>query len=251
VTLPAGPTLFWILAILMMALALTFVLPALLGRQPMADAAPEPSSAPLVVPRLPVALAIALPVLALSLYAFVGDPGAVRGHPGPLATDPVDRPTPSATREELVRHLARSPRDGRGWVLLARLEFAADRFAEAGQAYEKAIAASPRVAGDPVVWCELADALGMAQGGTLAGRPRELVQRALTLDPAHPKALEMAGSAAFEVQEYSGAAKYWRELLPLLPERSRERDELNAAIARADALADRAGMPAKAGGGGR
>ena len=85
-------------------------------------------------------------------------------------------------------------------MLLARLDFAADRFADAAAAYERALAASPKVARDPAIWCEYADALGMAQGGSLAGRPRELVMRALAQNPAHPKALEMAGSAAYEAR---------------------------------------------------
>jgi cytochrome c-type biogenesis protein CcmH len=147
------------------------------------------------------------------------------------------------TRDKLIRHLARSPPDGRGWVLLARMDFASERYADAGTSFERAVAASPRVAGDPAVWCEWADALGMAQGGSLVGRPRELVHKGLKLDPTHPKALEMAGSAAFEAQEFAAAARYWRELLTLLPARDRAREELAAAIERADAFAIRAGVP--------
>jgi len=142
-------------------------------------------------------------------------------------------------REVLVAQVTRDPRDGRAWVLLARLEFAADHFADAATAYEKAVAASPKVARDPAVWCEYADALAMAQGGSLAGRPRELVMRALALNPAHPKALEMAGGVAFEAQDYATAAGYWRELLAQIPQATRERGELVAAIERADGLAKR------------
>ena len=109
-------------------------------------------------------------------------------------------------RDELVRHLARNARDGRAWVLLARMDFEADRFDDAAVSYQKALTASAKVAADAGVWCEYADALGMAQGGMLAGKPRELVMRALALDPAHPKALEMAGSAAYEQRDFAAAA---------------------------------------------
>jgi cytochrome c-type biogenesis protein CcmH len=142
-----------------------------------------------------------------------------------------------ADRAALVHHLERSPRDGRGWVLLARAEFDADRYADAAAAYERALATAPKVAADPAVWCEYADALGMAQGGSLAGKPRELVLHALTLSPAHPKALEMAGSAAYEAGEYASAADYWRKLQAQLAPGTRERRELDAALARVDALA--------------
>jgi len=152
--------------------------------------------------------------------------------------DAITAGTPKTTsaRPELVRHLERSPRDGRGWVLLARMDFEGDRFADAAVAYERALAADVKVARDPAIWCEYADALGMAQGGSLAGKPRELVMKALALSSTHPRALEMAGSAAFEAGEYAFAAHYWRQLMPQLAERSRERLELAAAIARAEEL---------------
>jgi cytochrome c-type biogenesis protein CcmH len=139
-------------------------------------------------------------------------------------------------RDDLARHLARNARDGRGWVLLARMDFEADRFDVAAASYEKALAIAPKIAADANVWCEYADALGMAQGGTLAGRPRELVMRALTLDAAHPKALEMAGSAAYEQRDFASAVRYWRQLLAQLPERSIRHQELATAIARAERL---------------
>jgi len=123
--------------------------------------------------------------------------------------------------------------------LLARSEFEADRFSEAAAAYGKAIAASPKVARDASIWCEYADALGMAQGGSLAGAPRDLIVRALAINPAHPKALEMAGSAAYEAKDFASAARYWRELLAQMPTRTPERGELEAAIDRVDQLAKR------------
>jgi cytochrome c-type biogenesis protein CcmH len=185
-----------------------------------------------------VAVAVALPVLAFVLYALFGDPAVFDGDHGATSFASAVPGALPAERDALVRHLSRQPRDGRGWVMLARIDFAADRFAEAARAYGKAIAASPRVASDAGVWCEYADALGMAQGGTLAGEPRELVLRALALDAAHPKALEMAGSAAYEQHDYAAALRYWRQLFAQLPERSPAQRELAAAIARAEQMND-------------
>ena len=197
-----------------------------------------PSASPWRLSRRVVVATILLAVLALGLYAMTGDRSAVR--------DPLDRSASVAEdlrvptfRENLVAQVARDPRDGRAWVLLARTEFEADRFSEAAAAYEKAVAASPKVARDAGVWCEYADALGMVQGGSLAGAPQNLIARALAINPAHPKALEMAGSAAFEAQDYASAASYWRELLAQIPARSQQHGELAAAIDRADEFARR------------
>jgi len=128
------------------------------------------------------------------------------------------------------------PRDGRGWVLEARRHMDADRFGEAARAYEHALAASRKVAADALVWCELADALGMAQGGSLKGRPAELVQKALAVKPNHPRALEMAGSVAYEQGDYAKALLYWEQLLIQLPAGSAAHAELSAAISRTRAM---------------
>jgi len=246
VTALSPSTLFSIIAILMAAVALAFVLPAfLLRREPSRMATDAPSVAAtgtatlFAASRWVLVPVLLLPVLAFELYSMLGDPAAVSGRAGIAARDGDDPQVAPVLREDLVAHLARSPRDGRGWVVLARLEFEADRYAEAATAFARALEASPKVASDPAVWCEYADALGMAQGGSLGGKPRELVLRALTLNPAHPKALEMAGSAAFEAQDYGTAAGYWRQLLVQLPDRARARAELEAAISRADQLANR------------
>jgi cytochrome c-type biogenesis protein CcmH len=208
-------------------------------RRLLRDANDTPDFAPFTAaPRAAaIAIIVALPALAFGLYVLFGEPGALQRA---SIADSVPADSSSAAtirRDDLVAHLAHSPRDGRGWVLLARLDFAADRFSAAAESYRKALAASPKIAADAGVWCEYADALGMAQGGALAGLPREHVMRALALDAAHPKALEMAGSAAFEQGEFASAARYWRTLLAQLPERSIEHRELSAAIARAEALA--------------
>jgi cytochrome c-type biogenesis protein CcmH len=188
-----------------------------------------------------IAMLVALPALAIALYAVFGDPAAVSG--GSVATFAVPGTPGSARagRDELVRHLARNARDGRGWALLARMDFETDRFDDAAASYERALATAPKIAADAGVWCEYADALGMAQGGTLVGRPRELIMRALALDPAHPKALEMAGSAAYEQRDFAGAARHWRQLLAQLPVPSAKHLELAAAIARAERLTLAAG----------
>ena len=53
----------------------------------------------------------------------------------------------------------------------------------------------------------------MAQGSSLKGRPREMMDKALGLKGNHPRALEMAGSAAYEVRDYDQALSYWEPLL--------------------------------------
>lgn len=233
----AASLVFGVVAVAMTAAAFAWVLRPLLARRARdrrAAGAATPCAGRAPAKRIGVAVALLLPALAAALYAWLGDFRAVDGRRTLDAQAAVETVPAGLLREDLAANVARNPRDARSWVLLARMDFAGDRFADAAAAYANALAASPNVGKDPGLWCEYADALGMAQGGTLAGRPREFVAQALAQDPAHPRALEMAGSAAFEERDFAAAARHWRALLAQLPPGSAEHRELAAAVARAD-----------------
>lgn len=177
--------------------------------------------------RLFMALAIALVTAQFLLGAYFQAGSA----------DPPD--SASAADSMLSRmgaYFEKQPRDARAWVLHARRLADAERFVEAAQAYEKAFALPSKVAKDPAVWCEYADVLGMTQQGKLAGKPRELIDRALALNPDHPQALEMAGSAEYEQGNYALALGYWRPLLALLKPGTQMHRELADAVARTERL---------------
>ena len=181
------------------------------------------------------AILVALAVYSRAVDKDIADDGE---QTSPIVAETVNS---RAEAETLVRrvsaHLEKQPRDARAWAILARLQFEMDHFTEAAHAYARALELPSRVASDPAVWCEYADALGMTQGGSLAGRPRELINRALALNPDHPKALEMAGSAQYALGDYAAALRFWRPLLALLLPGSRVHAELASAIARAERLA--------------
>ncbi len=183
-------------------------------------------------PRLPgtravaVIVAVALPLIAAAVYLMVGKPDVL-----------TEAPQKSGQGDYIAllkSHLERQPRDARGWVLLARAQADAGDFANAAASFKQALAASPKVQRDPSVLCEYADALGMAQGGRLGGQPSELIAQALAIAPKHPRALEMAGSAAYAEGRYSDAVRHWRSLLAQLPAASEPHQELSAAVARAE-----------------
>ncbi len=191
------------------------------------------SQPPIDVPRarirtFAVILAVAVPIAAAVLYLTVGRPEALGEPPAGEAAAEGDHVA------RLQSHLAREPRDARGWVLLARALTERNEFKPAADAYQKAITVSEKVARDPAVLCEYADALGMAQGGSLAGKPSELIAQALGINPKHPMALEMAGSAAYDAGRYGDAVRYWKELLADLSPGSERYAELSAAVARAE-----------------
>lgn len=185
-----------------------------------------------------------LPLAALGLYLQFGQPRMTDAAKTTAPAVAAQAGTPSAQLvSRLETQVAAAPNEGRAWVLLARLRMQRDEFDAAAASYARALDVSAKVARDPLVWCEYADALGMAAGGRLAGKPREMIGNALALDPQHPRALEMAGSAAYEVGDFRGAARLWQQLLAQLPAESSEHQQLAAAISRAERRA-RFSLPA-------
>ena len=174
-------------------------------------------------PRALVMLVAALlPPLAAAIYALAGSPQSI--------ARAVDAP---ATADELQAHLRRHRDDARAWVMLARAQLAQERWSEAATAFARATAASDKVARDPQVWCDWADAAGMAQG-SLVGEPQRLIERALQLDALRPCALELAGSAAIEQRDFRAARDHWQLLLKRLPAGSSQHAQLSQALARVE-----------------
>jgi cytochrome c-type biogenesis protein CcmH len=177
-------------------------------------------------------LAVLIPLAALSMYLWIGEPDGLR--PEALAAEHQVSP---AEVDEMVARLAarleKNPDDPRGWMMLARSYYVMQRMPEAVAAFEKA---AQTIKDDADFYADYADALAMSQGRTLDGKPMQLVQLALKIDPLHPKALAMAGSDAFYRKDYPGALAYWEKLLPLLPPDSEMGKSVAGGIAEAREL---------------
>jgi cytochrome c-type biogenesis protein CcmH len=83
------------------------------------------------------------------------------------------------------------------------------RFAESAAAYERAVKLQME---EPSLFADYADALAMSQDRRLDDKVLALVERALKLDPEHPKALIMAATAAFQRKDFRGAVLYLERL---------------------------------------
>jgi cytochrome c-type biogenesis protein CcmH len=108
-----------------------------------------------------------------------------------------------------------------------------DKWGEATGAYAKATELSPN---DADLWAEYAFAQAMANGKSLEGKPLELVNRALKVDPQNAKALQLAGSAAFQARDYKKAIDYWQSILKQVPADSEVAQAINQRINEAKRL---------------
>ena len=182
----------------------------------------------------PIAVGLLIPVAAVLLYLQVGTPEGldVTQH----AASDVSSMTAERFQEmteKLAARMREKPNDAEGWMMLGRAYRAMDRFDEAAAALRKAVALSPENAD---LLADLAEALALRSGRTLAGEPTRLLNRALKLDPDNDKVLALSGSAAFERKDYKAAIRHWEALL----KRPKVSDELaqalSAGIAEARAL---------------
>jgi cytochrome c-type biogenesis protein CcmH len=193
----------------------------------------------------------AVALLAIAVYAFPGEWSALWNGSSGVSEQVQRGGVPpghdmSVLYTDLERHLRWDPSDVRAWILKARLDVRAQRYELAAAAYQKAVAGNSKAARDAGVWVEYAEARGMAQGGTLAGEPLKLVQKALAIDGNHPQALDLAGSAAWEMGDFAQASLYWKRLLLQLQPGSAPHEQLSKAIERAEQRAKVSLPPARA-----
>jgi cytochrome c-type biogenesis protein CcmH len=132
----------------------------------------------------------------------------------------------------LAARLEQNPNDGKGWAMLARSYAMLGRYNEALPAYEKA---ASLIQDDPVLLVDYADVLAVTNGKNLQGKPMELIQRALLIDPNNAKGLNLIGTAEFQAGNFTHAIRYWEKLLQLLPPDSAIAKKINVSIANARA----------------
>jgi cytochrome c-type biogenesis protein CcmH len=199
----------------------------------------KPSAAPASARSTAYALGIGLPLVAVIFYLNVGNSQSINGGAPPTQA-PVSAPA-GRTQEQieanvaaLARRLQDNPSDAQGWTMLARSYNSMERFGEAAGAYAKATELSPK---DADLLAEYAFATAMASGRSLEGRPAEIIAQALKLDPENAKALQLAGSAAFQAKDYKKAVDYWERVLKQVPPGSEVAQTITSRINEAKTLA--------------
>jgi cytochrome c-type biogenesis protein CcmH len=186
------------------------------------------------------AVAVTLPIGAALIYARFGDFSAFdpaiaqapRDDGHAMAPEQIDKMV-----ESLKARLQKEPENPNHWSTLARTYYQMGRFPEAAKAYAKLVTLIPDNAD---ILADYADSLAMAKGRQLAGEPMALVNKALKLDPTQWKALAMAGTEAFDRNDFKGASAFWERLLNVLPPEAPIADQIRSSIADARA---RGGMP--------
>lgn len=181
-------------------------------------------------------ITLLLPLGAAGMYWWLGTPAAI----DPVATQKANDDQVATMVDTLAARLKAKPDDPKGWAMLARSYKVMGRFAEAEQAFLKV---GDLVNREPDLLVDYADLLAVRANNDIEGKPLELVNKALALNPQHPMGLMMSGVAAYRRSDFALAVKQWEKLLTVLDPGSPDAQQVEADIADARA---KAGLPAAA-----
>jgi cytochrome c-type biogenesis protein CcmH len=169
-------------------------------------------------------VALGIPLLAGSLYFMLGNYQAV-SHTAEMSVDP--EATKFLEINKMVLRLAEKmkakPNDAQGWLILGRSYKALEQYPQAADAFANAY----RLLGDQAeVMLLYADALAYVNNRNLAGRPSELVYKALALEPDNLNALWLGGMAKAQEGDAPAAIKLWKKLEATLQPGSDSQQEI-------------------------
>lgn len=172
-------------------------------------------------------LALAVPAAAVGLYLTIGTSSIIpkieaagsapsaqtaAGH-SPARPDGSPMPSLDVLAQQLAERLEKNPQNAAGWLMLSRTWSTLHQSDKAMAAIQRAYKVAPR---DPAVLLAYAEALAETNGRQLAGRPVELLDTLMEVEPANPNGLWLRGMAAFQADDYPGALARWEPLLALL-----------------------------------
>lgn len=212
-----------------------------LNQRLLEDAPPPQSTAAPVLDRpklLMAGLALAIPLLAFSLYYVVGTPIALDPQLAAQANGE-EQITPerlASMAEQLSQRLEKEPENAEGWVMLGRIQRALAQYDQADAALLKALS----LARNDDVLIERAEVLAQKNNGVFKGEPWAIINTVLKADPNNGNALLLAGSAAFSEGRFKESLAYWEKVRGLLPPASPDLPALLEAI---DKARERLGLP--------
>lgn len=174
-------------------------------------------------------LAAAIPVLAGSLYLTLGNVRAI-SHSAEMAKAEPETPSPADIGkmvDGLAERLKANPDDAQGWLMLGRSYKYLQQYPKAADAFANAY----RLLGDEAeVMVSYAESLAYANDKNLAGKPAELIEKALVKEPENLNALWLGGMVKAQQNDVLGAGKRWRKLAGLLPPGSEAQQEMQTLL---------------------
>lgn len=221
--------IFWLVIILFLIIAMSFVLMPLLATD-VSTLSSERSN------KLAFFLVFIFPLLALLLYMNWGDSGQLKQYllvkkENAMAAQLRDQlGTPQQIILQLKQHLQNDPGSAKGWFLLGRLYISQQQCAQASAAFARANNLSPH---QPDILLNYAEALALQNNAQFNQTAITMLQEVLQLTPDNDEARNLLAISAYQHHDYQTAIHNWEIILPHYAVNSAESKTLIAAITKA------------------
>ncbi|HEY8218585.1 MAG TPA: c-type cytochrome biogenesis protein CcmI [Methylobacter sp.] len=176
-------------------------------------------------------LIFAIPLMAGSFYLALGNYPLLSQADQPATAN---QPAPELEQIRnmvggLAERLKEQPDDALGWTMLGRSYKYLQQYPKAVEAFERAY----KLIGDkPEIMLLYADALAYANNEQMAGKPTELVFKALAMEPNNVTGLWLGGMAKAQTGDFAAAMELWKKLEAQLPPGSEAQQEIQGLLAK-------------------
>ena len=143
------------------------------------------------------------------------------------AQKPVSQEAVQKMVAEFAAKMEKEPDNLKGWAMLARSYRILGRTEDAAKAYAHA---GSYLNSEPELLAEYADTLATISNGDFSGKPLQLINQALKLDPNNFLALWLSGTASYTSGNYKAAVQTWEKLAKQLPPNTDEARAIQGSI---------------------
>lgn len=174
-----------------------------------------------------IGICIFIILISVGLYIFLGDGVRVAQQ---ASQKPVSQEAVQKMVTEFAAKMEKDPDNLKGWAMLARSYRILGQTQDAAKAYGRA---GVYLDSDPELLAEYADTLATIANGNFSGKPLQLINQALKIDPNNFLALWLSGTASYTSGNYKAAVQTWEKLAKQLPPNTDEARAIQGSIAEA------------------
>ena len=219
------------------------------------EAAPTEVSAGKASHARPVTLGltVVVPVVALAIYLSIGAPNTpdlpLAERTDPARVELAEHMEMTRLVGQLASRMEEIPDQPEGWILLGRSYRTLEDYPKAAEAFLRAAELTDRA---PQILSEYAEALVLAENGTIPASAADVFREVVAREPTEPRARYFLGLYRVQEGDVRGALQEWVDLSAVSPAGApwmaevRQRIELAAAALQIDpeSVAPTAGLPA-------
>jgi cytochrome c-type biogenesis protein CcmH len=198
----------------------------------------DAASSPATGARLPPAMLLIVPLLALAVYVQVGAPRMADLPRAARLAAAVENGDLEALLAQVESHLEKNPTDVTGWKLLVPYYQSLGRHDDAAAALRRIVAIDGP---SPALLAELAEALTFANQGLMTPDAEAALREALQLDPKNSKARYYNALALLQNGDRNGARVQFEALLRDSPADAPWRQVVEGQLSRLSNTTDRPG----------